>query len=390
MKTTTTIKRILLACFALLVLGGADSCDPPLNQDPGFDFWCGNRLCAWNLEYGSVQRVPTWHRSDFGVSLIGPKVSLWQDIDASATSVQCLEITLQADTDEGVELALTFDFFKDGSVEYSHPLVSDDYRTVTYKLKAPSYFDDLRLRIVKTGAGRAVLTRVRLGSSSSCSGAPLDTGARPLGIVCEKDAQCDSLRCSPALQWHGGGPQGANYSSTCAACDIDADCAGGELCGQRRREHAKGNWYRGCVAQQSKGLAERCAVDGECASGTCCEGICSECCPGAGTQPAVPCAEDGRCEQRFPSCGASKACQTWIETGPKGEIDAHLSTWQCDPDAAKGQPKDACLRDADCASGRCRGGTLRQCLLTGESCTADADCLMATCLEIGVADGACD
>lgn len=393
MKTMTTIKTIkttLLAALACLVLGGADTCGPPpLTQDPGFDFWCGNRLCAWNLEYGAVQRVPTWHRSDFGASLVGPKVSLWQDIDTSASYVECFKITLQADTDEGVDLALSFDFYKDGSVEYSHPLVSDDFRTVVYELKAPSYFDQLRLRIVKTGQGRAVLTRVRIDSSTGCTGDPIDTGARPIGIVCEKDAQCDSQRCLSVLQWREKGSKGATLKSTCAACESDADCGGGKICGQLKRTGRTSDWYRGCVAPQAKVLAERCAVDSECASGVCCQGICSECCPSSAGQPSVLCAEGGRCEQRFPSCGESQICQMWTNTGPNGQVEAHHSAWQCDPGAAKGKLGDACLRDDDCAGGRCKGETLRQCLLTGERCEQDDDCMMATCLEVGVDAGGC-
>jgi hypothetical protein len=388
-KAGIAAQRALLAALVCVLLGGADSCSPPLNQDPGFDLWCGNRLCAWNLEYGAVQRVPTWHRSDFGASLIGAKVSMWQDLNHAST-VDCFKITLQADKDEGVDLALSFDFYKDGTVEYSHPLVSDDFRTVVYELRAPTYFDDLRLRIVKTGVGRAILTRVRIDSSSDCVGPPIDTNGRPIGIVCEKDAQCQSNRCASVLQWSAKGPFGGTHESTCATCKTDADCNKGEVCGQLMSETYSGGWYRGCVAPQAKGLADRCAVDAECASGVCCQSTCSECCPSQSGQAAVLCAGGATCAQRFPSCGPNKNCQAWTNQGPNAPLDGQLSAWQCDPGAGKGQPGDACLRDADCASARCKGSALKQCMLTGERCKEDDDCMAIACLEIGVADGSCD
>ena len=35
---------------------GATDCGNALN-DPGFDLWCGDQLCDWKIERGSVSRV---------------------------------------------------------------------------------------------------------------------------------------------------------------------------------------------------------------------------------------------------------------------------------------------------------------------------------------------
>ena len=66
-------------------------CGPPLNEDPGFDLWCIDNdgrhvLCAWELDKGEIKRVPTWHRSDYGVELVGDPVILTQ-LSATAMGI---------------------------------------------------------------------------------------------------------------------------------------------------------------------------------------------------------------------------------------------------------------------------------------------------------------
>src|SRR5262245_3009110 len=86
----TMRKGIALAPLLCLALSAC-----PLNDDPGFDDWCGDHLCHWQVVEGSIQKVPTWHDRDYGVELVGPQVTLTQR--PSITSQACLEFKVIAD-----------------------------------------------------------------------------------------------------------------------------------------------------------------------------------------------------------------------------------------------------------------------------------------------------
>jgi len=88
----------------------------------------------------------------------------------------------------------------------------------------------------------------------------------------------------------------------------------------------------------------------ECTSGTCCDGLCSECCgesplveplPNDGGilhNPIVACANEGKCEAPI------NGVRGWfLTTVPR----------QCDPGKGKHVAGVECLLDGDCASGKC-------------------------------------
>ena len=58
----------VVSAFGLVTLGG--DCDGDIVQDPTFRDWCGDSLCAWHLDDGKVQPVPTWNADDLGVSFV--------------------------------------------------------------------------------------------------------------------------------------------------------------------------------------------------------------------------------------------------------------------------------------------------------------------------------
>ncbi|MCK5796703.1 MAG: hypothetical protein KAI47_05950 [Deltaproteobacteria bacterium] len=393
----------LLGVLAFLTLGGADSCNPSLNQDPGFDLWCGNSLCAWKTEAGKIQRVPTWHRSDYGVSLVGDRVVLSQSFSATSKDTTCFHVTLQADSDPGVDLELSFDFFDDGRTDYVHPLISDHFTEVTYDLKAPTYFDGVRLRIVKRGSGKAILARIRIERGSDCQGTPLDSGPRPAGVICENALQCASQRCVKTLQTRGSKTsenpwgQGPTWRTTCATCETDTDCDPSKVCGQsspsQETSMSSRSWYRACVTKGSKALADRCAIDSECETGVCCLGICSTCCVDSSEHAAVSCPNAGQCKQRFPTCADVVSCDSLSGEDEKALFEIHLSAWQCDPDQHLGAAQADCLRAADCQSRACVGESpMSQCLISGHACQEDNDCgqgLFTVCLSIGQRRGRC-
>ena len=89
MRLPTTLVIIVAAASQV----GATDCGQ-ITRDQGFDLWCGDRLCYWDVERGAVRQVPTWHRGDHGVELQGQDVSIAQVTD---NVPDCLLFGLVAD-----------------------------------------------------------------------------------------------------------------------------------------------------------------------------------------------------------------------------------------------------------------------------------------------------
>jgi hypothetical protein len=106
-------------CVAAL-LGGCQSSEVsgPLGSKSGLLAWCGEELCDWTVEEGSVERVPTWHEQEFGARLDGeltvlssewtPPVGQTLCFELALTSLRLappeLEVTLQADDEPAVPI----------------------------------------------------------------------------------------------------------------------------------------------------------------------------------------------------------------------------------------------------------------------------------------------
>jgi hypothetical protein len=203
-------KRIALAPLLCLALGAC-----PLDDDPGFDDWCGDHLCHWDLIEGSIQKAPTWHERDYGVELLGAPVTLTQRPDI--TSVRCLEFKVIADIDPAAAVFVELDFRDDGTTEYSEQLPSASWQPLTFQVSAPSWYDALRLTVRKQSDGHAVLARLELGDGQGCTGAPIPLNDRPAGAWCETSDQCASAACAPSKI----------CSATFAPCDATTPCADG-------------------------------------------------------------------------------------------------------------------------------------------------------------------
>lgn len=172
------MNRVLIVAVGLLGLGllragGEGGCDSSVVGDPTMDMWCGQKLCAWENIEGEVRRVATWHRSDYGVELVGNPVVLEQV--APVTSVDCLEVRVQADREPGVNLQMKLDLDDDGSVEHTEPLTSTGYHPQVFHLRIERQTSAMRFVLRKTGEGRAVLAefKPRGVGVSDCSGAPV-------------------------------------------------------------------------------------------------------------------------------------------------------------------------------------------------------------------------
>lgn len=363
-------QRLLVILLALLVLPGWD-CGDPVVKNPGFDLWCGDALCAWTVEAGSVRRVPTWHRSDFGAELVGGEVVLSQLAHTSAT---CFVIELQAQRDPGVELGLELDFLGDGTTDHAIPVTSQDWVPVSFKLTAPSWYQNVRFVVRKRGSGRAVLAHVGVTVGNDCKSPPVPFLARPDGAGCAADGECRSGRCVANQPWWGELKPSA--ASACASCEEDADCGAKERCGL---VPSLAFWkHRSCVAHASQALGAPCLADGECTSGICCQGVCSACC------------SDGRaCPRAEESCARAPIAAFGMSFSGAG------LPHQCAPGQKLGAAGAACLRDEDCTSGGCLGqGEIGYCvggfLSFRGRCTTSADCGEGyACEPVAVLGGVC-
>jgi len=376
------VKRVLnrparaLALVLAVPLLMAGECEAPLVKDSSFDLWCVETLCAWQVDAGTVARVPTWHERDYGVELVGPDTTISQLLPYGSADVSCIHFDLLANVDASASVTLALDFDDDGIIDATQALSTGAWTPVQYRWVAPTYFQSVRLSIHKSGDGHAVLARIQASKATDCPGSP-PVGAlgRPPGATCESAPQCAEGACrarplAAELIADPGTPR-----AVCADCGADADCGPGLLCGLAFSPTLL-EPFPACMAGPSSALGERCLAAAECATGVCCQGVCSTCC-----------AADGG----GPGCGPGDTC---AERPRDVNGNPLRAAFQCSPGGARGLAQAPCLADGDCASGRCTGtGTLSVCAADGRGCATAADCpapQQNPCIALGVAGGRCD
>lgn len=408
---------LILACN---FLAGGD-CGEPINKDPGFDLWCGDSLCAWSVDQGQIRRASTWHRSDHGVEMVGNPVVISQL--SRESDADCFAFELIADADEGVGLTIQMDFNDDGSVEYDHPLASNDWRPVSYLITPPTWYSSVRFKIRKSGQGRAVVAQVRVESASGCTAEPLALTDRPLGVECRTDGECASDTCTSFPMWEMWLNR-EEERRRCSSCRDSGDCPQDQVCGVKPGDDS--SIYLECGPPSRHVVGERCVADEECESNaTCCKGFCARCCGGEGCGEGEACGlGEERNETHILECGAEGrkvlgercvfggecatgvccegACSQCCGQGgcpagtacEKRALPMLLPPWQCSPGQGKGQTGAVCLSDDDCASGFCEGpATLKVCDTDSGRCESDEECPAffdaRSCLSLGVDGGVC-
>ena len=154
---------LVLLPVCLMTMGGY--CESDVIDDAGFQFWCGDELCAWEREGGAVRKVPTWHEHDYAVELVGAPVVLSQQ--ASRAYAGCVRLELIADVEESAMLSLEVDNGGDGSADWQVQVAGEGFRSMAWELRgrfAPGGDSIFTLR--KLGEGRAVIAQLR--ASSEC------------------------------------------------------------------------------------------------------------------------------------------------------------------------------------------------------------------------------
>jgi hypothetical protein len=160
---------VLIVLMPVFLVTMGNYCETDLIDDPGFQFWCGEELCAWQLEAGAVRKAPSWHEHDYAVELVGAPVVLSQQ--ASRGFPSCVRLEVIADVEPRAMVSIEIDYTGDGSVDWQAPIQQEGFRTVAWELRegaAPQR--DSVFYVRKASEGRAVIMQLR--ASSECETYP--------------------------------------------------------------------------------------------------------------------------------------------------------------------------------------------------------------------------
>jgi hypothetical protein len=240
---------LLAAAAVSLAALGAD-CEGNVVQDPTFRDWCGNGLCAWTLDSGRIQRVPTWNAADFGVSFLDQGTQISQKTQED--QAKCLLFKTVADIDPSAQMFLLVDFDNDGTTDFQVQLGATYWHKVEQEISAPPVYRGITFRVKKEGSGTAVLAEMQVLSTTGCTPAPpLVLPPQPLGGPCAKSSDCQSgMVCTSAHQ--------------CAQCDPTTPCPDGVACASRVFEAQQ------CGPGLGLGKSgDPCALADDCASHRC-------------------------------------------------------------------------------------------------------------------------
>lgn len=348
------IPTLVIAVVAASQLGATD-CGQVL-RDQGFDLWCGDSLCAWKVERGTIKQVPTWTEGDHGVELVGTDTAIEQLTPLGTGDGSCVEVTMVANVDPGADVELNIDVFGDGSVEYHERLPSAKWKPLTFDVLFSGEYHGVRFELAKTGDGKAQLANIGAKTlDKGCVGlTPIVPAPALLGAVCDPmmPQSCASGICEGVNDpgtWFG-------FTTACAGCDAGHGCGSGEVCGLHEATSPVFEASHGCIAAGSKQLGERCDLAGECASNLCIQGMCSAC--------------DGSA-----SCGCAA---TWAG-GP----------YVCGANSHSAPSGAPCGTDGDCASAACVGTPRGLCEGDNRPCATAADCEFGADSNGPLANGAC-
>ncbi len=216
---TLAAKVTLVGCAVACMAPG---CNGDVLNDSTFRLWCGDSLCAWNLDAGHVKQTSTWHADDYGVELLDTPTQISQDTREAS---DCMEFSAVADVDAAAGTRVQVDFNLDGVPDFDEAIAETHWGRARLLIHAPDHFNDYgdRVRVIlrKNGVGRAVLAEIRLQRVETCTGGRTTLRHVAVGESCVSPAECESSVCCGSI------------CSTCCATGPNA-CTGGDACGRPR------------------------------------------------------------------------------------------------------------------------------------------------------------
>jgi hypothetical protein len=333
---------------------GATDCNGNVLSDPGFDLWCGDKMCDWKVERGSISRVATWNEGDPGVELDGDDVAIEQLAPVDSSDGKCIQFDLIADVSIDAQVVLNIDVFGDGSVERTETIPTVSWAAQSFELPIQGVFRGVRFEIAKTGPGHAVLAQIAAKVLDNCDLPPIVPGPAPAGAPCG-DSGCASGTCQFGV---------------CGDC-TDGSCPSNQTCGISEPTSPLRAPPRECVGLGSHALGEQCMVDAECESNICAN---------AGFAP-------GNCS----SCRTDADCNGETCAAAWFDIRAPLV---CGPGQRIGASGAPCANNDDCSSSVCSGTPRMQCD-DGRDCSSDLNCpfdglKQTACTTVGIQGGNCE
>jgi hypothetical protein len=368
MRKTRSLASSALVIAAFAQLGATYDCGGDVIKNPGFDLWCGAAPCHWTIERGTIAKVPTWNKGDFGIALSSEDVAIEQlsPVTSADPNGGCIEFDLVANVDEHAEVDLNVDVNGDGSYEHTERIPTSHWQPIAFLLPIAGTYGGIRFEVTKKGPGSAVVAQVQAQTvaTNACKGlTAIIPQPAPNGAPCADASNCQSGRC-------GGTPL---FVGACTGCDGGAgECAVGDTCGIGDPTSPVRNLPLECVAQHARQLGEQCLFDIECIAGYCTRGACSTC-----------------QQQNSTGCGGAETCEPAWQT--------QRSPFVCSPGQHRRATGESCASDSDCATTTCAGTPRMQCALDSRPCASDGDCEASpdptspthSCTTVGVQGGTC-
>ncbi|HEY4056955.1 MAG TPA: hypothetical protein VGM39_10105 [Kofleriaceae bacterium] len=366
--------KIALAPFIILAVSQIAATDDggcgggQVTRDPGFDLWCGDSLCSWKTERGSVEKIGTWNKNDPGVAFIGTDSAISQTSSVNSKDGRCIKFQLLSKVDASANMELRVDIGDDGTVDQTERFpVSDHWSLLVYNIYVNRDYNGIRFEIAKSGTGDAAIAQVDADiDPSACDGfTSALSDPQGNGTVCDLNTQCESGKCTGTSNTPGF------QNGTCQGCEpgVAGTCDATEVCGAVEPfSPVLDDVIHECVPAQSAKTGQRCFDDTQCANSMCVQGVCSTC------KAATDCGSD--------------TCGTTFLYGPNvcGYKQGHRTSGQ------------SCYDNQDCASGTCTGTPHYQCT-DGRSCPGGDRTLCppvtgfslepGPCTEVGIEGGTC-
>jgi hypothetical protein len=161
------------ACVVSFACGAYGSSKDDSTADPSFECWREQHLCDWQTVQGEIEKTPTWHERDLGVSFLQTPTEISQLLESDTGGAPCLLFDTIADVAPEALMSLVLDFNDDGSPEIEQQISALRWKSVPFLLRAPDNYDRVRLSVIKRGSGHAVLAQMRVVPQSNCGGQAL-------------------------------------------------------------------------------------------------------------------------------------------------------------------------------------------------------------------------